>query len=85
MNPRVKLLSLIAGAALLVSVLLIVATQIRRARPPGPPDVEDAAVGPGQGIPEFRRARTDRSGRKSRAVQTDGFERRFGFDGRSAR
>ncbi|MGZ3510612.1 MAG: TlpA disulfide reductase family protein, partial [Candidatus Binataceae bacterium] len=53
MNPRVKLLSVIAGAALLVSVLLIAATQIRRARPPGPPDVEDTAVGPDQGSPGF--------------------------------
>src|SRR5258708_22544891 len=53
MNPRVKLFSVIAGAALLVSVLLIAATQIRRARPPGPPDVEDTAVGPDQGSPGF--------------------------------
>jgi cytochrome c biogenesis protein CcmG/thiol:disulfide interchange protein DsbE len=53
MNPRVKLLSVIAGAALLVSVLLIAATQVRRARPPGPPDVEDTAVGPDQSSPGF--------------------------------
>jgi cytochrome c biogenesis protein CcmG/thiol:disulfide interchange protein DsbE len=42
MNSRVKLLSAIAGATLLVSVLLIAATQIRRARPP-----EDTINGPG--------------------------------------
>jgi len=47
MDPRVKLLSTIAGAALLVSVLLIAATQIRRAGSPAAPQVEDTAVSPG--------------------------------------
>lgn len=48
MNQRVKLLSTIAGAALLVSVLLIAATQIRRAGRPASPEVEDTAISPGQ-------------------------------------
>jgi len=48
MNPRVRLLSMIAGAALLVSVLLIAATQIRRAAPPAPQQGGDTAISPGQ-------------------------------------
>ena len=48
MAPRVKLLSTIAGAALLASVLLIAASQIRRATPPAPQPREDTASSPGQ-------------------------------------
>ncbi len=48
MAPRVKLLSTIAGVALLASVLLIAATQIRRATPPGSQSPEDTAISPGQ-------------------------------------
>ena len=42
MNPQVKLLSTIAGVALLVSVLLIAASQLRRAVPRAPQPGEDA-------------------------------------------
>lgn len=46
MNPRVKLLSTIAGVALLVSVLLIAATQLRRVGPHLPQSDEDAIGNP---------------------------------------
>jgi peroxiredoxin len=46
MNPRVKLLSTIAGAALLVSVLLIAVTQVRRVVPRSPQSDEDAIDNP---------------------------------------
>jgi peroxiredoxin len=41
MTPRVKLLSTIAGAALLVSVLLVALAQIRRATAPAPQQMEE--------------------------------------------
>lgn len=41
MTPRVKLLSTIAGAVLLLSVLLIALSQIRRATAPGPQEMQD--------------------------------------------
>ena len=47
MAPRVKLLSTIAGAALLVSVLLIAASQIRRTNAPAPPPAEETTSIPG--------------------------------------
>jgi cytochrome c biogenesis protein CcmG, thiol:disulfide interchange protein DsbE len=46
MNPRVKLLSTIAGAALLVSVLLIAVTQVRRGVPRLPQPNEDPINSP---------------------------------------
>ena len=48
MAPRVKLLSTIAGAVLLVSVLLIAATQVRRTTPPSSQPPEDTVINPGQ-------------------------------------
>ncbi len=47
MTPRVKLLSTIAGAALLVSVLLVALSQIRRAGAPAPQQMEETS-----GIPD---------------------------------
>jgi peroxiredoxin len=49
MTPRVKLLSTIAGVALLVSVILIVAAQIRRAAGPSSRQAEDTAYTLGHG------------------------------------
>lgn len=48
MNPRVKLFSTIAGAGLLVSVLLIAATQLRHPGPRLPQPDEDAIGSPTQ-------------------------------------
>jgi peroxiredoxin len=48
MAPRVRLLSTIAGAALLVSVLLIAVSQIRRAGPSLSKPAEEIASGPRQ-------------------------------------
>ncbi len=77
-----KAASMIAGAALLASVFLIAAPKfgapVRRVAP-----CQDTAVGPGQGCSGFDGHGPIAAG-KSRAVQVDGFERRFGFDGRSA-
>ena len=47
MNPRVKLLSTIAGAALLASVLLLAVSQIRHAAAPAPQQGEDTTDGLG--------------------------------------
>jgi cytochrome c biogenesis protein CcmG/thiol:disulfide interchange protein DsbE len=47
MTPRVKLLSTIAGAALLVSVLLVALAQIRRATAPAPQQMEETTSIPG--------------------------------------
>ncbi len=47
MAPRVKLLSTIAGAALLVGVLLVAASQIRRSAPPAPLPAEETTRGSG--------------------------------------
>jgi cytochrome c biogenesis protein CcmG/thiol:disulfide interchange protein DsbE len=47
MTPQVKLLSTIAGAALLASVLLIALSQIRRASAPAPQQMEETAGIPG--------------------------------------
>ena len=44
MTSRVKLLSTIAGAALLVSVLLIAFSQIRRAIAPAPQQMEESSI-----------------------------------------
>jgi len=52
MAPRVKLLSMIAGGALVLSVLLIAASQIRHASPSAPQSTEDTtASSPGQSGP----------------------------------
>ena len=62
MTPRVKLLSTIAGAALLVSVLLIALSQIRRASAPAPQQMEETASHSGRltGTGQWRRAKRPR-------------------------
>jgi len=47
MSPRVKLLSIIAAAALLMSVLLVGLSQIRRTTAPEPQQMEETASIPG--------------------------------------
>src|ERR1700677_2707699 len=47
MTPRVKLLSIIAGAALLISVLLVGLSQIRRTTAPEPQQMEESTGIPG--------------------------------------
>ena len=76
MTPRVKLLSTVAGAALLVSVLLIAVTQIRRASAPAAaresrrPAEIPGPTGTGRSRPETKAA----------PFKLNGFAGRFGFD-----